>query len=570
VLVADQICTTLKVLGARIVFGLPGTQNALLYEALRTSGLRSVVASDEGAAAFMAAGYARANGQPAVLTTIPGPGFLYALPGIAEARDDSAPVLWLTLRAKSSDHGFPLQAIDQPAIAGPLVKRVIAIEHATDLATGLAAAWRAALDEEPGPVLVELGATLLSESAVGTTAATAAALGAAAMGAILQQTLVQLVARLRACEKPLIIAGQGAKGCAAAVRALAHAWNAPVIFTCSGRGVLADDDALAFVQDFSMGIGEVVPAMLERADLVLALGCKFTHNGSCGGRLALRQETLVRIDSSAAVLAANYPASLAVHTRLEQIVPALEAAGIGRKTWDPAELQRWRQQLAAQRRQPIEHEPQLEGCGTATLMSFFAALAHTLGSRALYTADAGLHQLLTRRYAVVGRPRGLLCPSDFQSMGFGLPGAIGAALAQADAHVVACIGDGGLALSAGELLTAVREGLTLAVVVFNDRSYGLIRRQQIANYGHASGVDLLNPDLAMLADAVGCNFLRAEGDVDMVARQIAGARGVTLIELRLSDAPSFERARLKGVVKARLRTAVPDSFWQRAKRLLRR
>ena len=310
--------------------------------------------------------------------------------------------------------------------------------------------------------------------------------------------------------------------------------------------------------------------MIERADLILALGCKFTHNGSCGGRLALPQARLVRIDSSAAVLAANYPASLAVHARLEQVVPAIEAATIGRKAWDAAEMEGWRQRLAAQRQQPIEHEPRPEGCGTATLTSFFAALAHALGSRALYTADAGLHQLLTRRYAIVGRPRGLLCPSDFQSMGFGLPGAIGAALAQTDAHVVACIGDGGLALSAGELLTAVREGLTLAVVVFNDRSFGLIRRQQVANYGHASGVDLLNPDLAMLADAVGCNFLRVEGDVDVVARQIAGARGVTLVELRLSDAPSFERSRLKGVVKAGVRRAVPDSVWQRAKRLLRR
>jgi len=565
VLVADQVCATLTALGAQVVFGLPGTQNTLLYEALRTSGLRSVVASDEGAAAFMAAGYARASGQPAVLTTIPGPGFLYALPGIAEARDDSAPILWLTLRAKTGDQAFPLQAIDQPAIAGPLVKRVIAIERAADLATGLAAAWRAALDEEPGPVLVELGATLLSESAIESAAAAGDAAGDGA-----PDIRAQLIARLRACERPLIIAGQGAQGCAAAVRALAHAWNAPVIFTCSGRGVLADEDALAFVQDFSMGVGDVVPPMLERADLILALGCKFTHNGSCGGQLVLPRARLVRIDSSAAVLAANYPASLAVHARLEQIVPAIEAAGIGRKAWEAAEMDGWRQQLAAQRRQPIEHEPCLEGCGTATLTSFFAALAHALGSRALYTADAGLHQLLTRRYAVVGRPRGLLCPSDFQSMGFGLPGAIGAALAQPDAHVVACIGDGGLALSAGELLTAVREGLTLAVVVFNDRSYGLIRRQQIANYGHASGVDLLNPDLAMLAAAAGCNFLHVEGDVEEAAQQIAGARGVTLVELRLGDAPSFERARLKGIIKARARTAVPDSVWQRARRLLRR
>ena len=126
---------------------------------------------------------------------------------------------------------------------------MITIEHATDLATGLAAAWRAALDEEPGPVLVELGAELLFGSVTG---ADATPDGAEADGAA-PEALTQLIARLRACERPLIVAGQGAQGCAEAVRAMAHTWNAPVIFTCSGRGVLADDDALAFVQDFSMG-----------------------------------------------------------------------------------------------------------------------------------------------------------------------------------------------------------------------------------------------------------------------------------------------------------------------------
>ena len=95
-------------------------------------------------------------------------------------------------------------------------------------------------------------------------------------------------------------------------------------------------------------------------------------------------------------------------------------------------------------------------------------MADAFGREVVYTADAGLHQALTRRYADVVSPRGLLCPSDFQSMGFGLPGAIGAALARPSATVVACIGDGALALSLGELLTAVRESSTLVVVVFND------------------------------------------------------------------------------------------------------
>lgn len=561
---AERVCATLSALGARCVFGLPGTQNTPLFEALRTSALRSVVASDEGAAAFMATGYARASGQPGVLTTIPGPGFLYALPGIAEARDDSAPLVWITLRARTGDHAWPLQAIDQPAIAAPLVKRVITVEHAAGIHAALTEAWRSALDEEPGPVMVELGPALLLANANGERQAAPVREdekqpAPAAVG--------ELLARLRASARPMIIAGQGAQGVATEVAAVARAMGAPVIFTCSGRGVLADDDPLAFVQDFSTGVGAVVPALVERADLVLVLGCKLTHNGSAGGRLALPADKLVRIDQSAAVLAANYPAALTIHAPLERVMPMLASDGIAHRQWDVAELQSWRSALSAARAVPIEHEPLLADAAGASFDTLFAALAETLGSTALYTADAGLHQLLVRRYAVVQRVRGLLCPSDFQSMGFGLPGAIGAALAQPQAHVVACIGDGGLALSAGDLLTAVRERIALTIIVFNDRSYGLIRRQQIANYGYESGVALAPVNYGELAQATGCNYLQAAGDVRAIARAVADASGVTLVELRLADVPSLERERIGSMVKAKLRTVVPQSAWQAVKRI---
>lgn len=577
---AEALCAALREQGATVVFGLPGTQNIPLYEAVRTTGLAPVVASDEGAAAFMAAGYARAGGQVAVLATIPGPGFLYALPGIAEARDDSAAVLWITLSARRDGQAFPLQSIDQPAIAAPLVKAVRRVERATDVAAACREAWCLAAAGEPGPVLLELADDVLVQDAgppsSGAPEVPDAAETQAAVDAVLQ--------RLHGSVRPLIIAGQGAQGAADAVRALAHQLKAPVLFTCSGRGVLADDDPRAFVQDFSQGLGEVVAEMLEAADLILVLGCKFTHNGSAGGRLSLPAPRLVRVDSSAAVLSANYPASLAVHARCEAVVPALAAAAFHGKAWEEPALQAWRERLAAQRRTRIAHEPQVvapspasagresaaQGTADSLIAALFDALGRRLGETALYTADAGLHQVLARRYARVLRARGLLCPSDFQSMGFGLAGAIGAALAQRDARVVACVGDGGFALSAGDLYTAVRLGLRLTVIVFNDRSFGLIRRQQVANYGYASGVDLAGPDYAQAAAAAGCGYLRATTDMASVAAAIADAPGVMLVELRLSDAPSFAHLQKRAQLRARLRGAVPAGLWRHAKRLLGR
>ena len=142
-------------------------------------------------------------------------------------------------------------------------------------------------------------------------------------------------------------------------------------------------------------------------------------------------------------------------------------------------------------------------------------------------------------------------------MGFGLPGAIGAAIAEPQAQVVACIGDGGLVLSMGDLLTAAREGLSLVVVVFNDGQMNLIRRQQLTNYGHESGVAVANPDYAALAQAVGCSYFPVAGDPLELARQVFAAGGLRLVELRLADRPSLEWQRLRAVVREGLRARLP-------------
>ena len=556
---AERVCESLRELGVSHVFGLPGTQNVLLYEALRTSGMRSVVASDEGAAAFMAAGYARASGQVGVLTTIPGPGFVYALAGVVEAQHDSVPLLWLTLRQEESGQAYQLQRIDQAAMAKPVVKRCMLVDRADELAHALREAHAEAAAGEPGPVLLEIASAVLE--------AECARAGSPALTVSDTVDIRPVTALLGQCVRPVIYAGQGAQGAAEEARRLAERLRAPVLFTSSGRGVLPDTHPLAFVKDFSTGVGNVVPELIDRADTVLALGCKFTHNGSGGGRLQLPEHKLVRIDSSSAVLSANYPARLAVQARVEDALAQLAEVDLPRSQWAEHDLVEWRARLARENASPISHEPVLED-SARSVREFFQALAATTGARAVYSADAGLHQALTRRYAVTMLPRGLLCPSDFQSMGFGLPAAIGAALARPEACVIACVGDGGLALSAGELLTAVREGIDLVVVVFSDGQLNLIRRQQVTRFGHESGVRLRNPDYSALAEAVGCSYFPVVGDLTSLAHEVTRTPGVRLVELRLVDTPSFHLRQVRSAVRERVRPLAPPGLWQVLKRLV--
>jgi acetolactate synthase-1/2/3 large subunit len=276
------------------------------------------------------------------------------------------------------------------------------------------------------------------------------------------------------------------------------------------------------------------------------------------------------VDASPEVLSANYPASLAVEGRVEGVLSALASASLPVSHWRSEDLAAFRAKLAAESAVPIPLEPTLPDLNGGSVRTFFDALAEAAGERAVYVTDAGLHQALTRQYARVLRPRGLLCPSDFQSMGFGLPGAIGAAIALPQAQVVACIGDGGLVLSMGDLLTAAREGLSLVVVVFNDGQMSLIRRQQLTHYGHESGVAVANPDYAALAQAIGCSYFPVAGDPLEVARQVFAAGGLRLVELRLADRPSLEWQRLRAVVREGLRARLPGGVVQSLKRLLGR
>jgi acetolactate synthase-1/2/3 large subunit len=559
---AQLICKMLYELGARHVFGMPGTQNVRLYEALRTSGLRSILATNETAAAFMAAGYARASGRVGVLTTIPGPGFVHALAGVVEAQHDSVPLLWLTQRRTDEARAFQLQRIDQAAMANPVVKRCIYVEHARDLEQKLWEAYAETQSNEPGPVLVEIAEPLLGIECPRATAQVS--------DANVPVDIAPLMALLSASTRPLIYAGQGAQAAAHEVRRLAARLRAPVLFTSSGRGVLPDTDELAFVQDFSLGLGRVVPEMIERADLVLALGCKFTHNGSAGNRLRLPANKLVRIDSSAQVLAANYPARLAICAPVEDVLRQLVRAALPRSAWNDHELTAWHERLGADNSLPITHEPVLADAATGSIRDFFRELAVATDGHAIHVADAGLHQVLTRRYAIAEQPRGLLCPSDFQSMGFGLPGAIGAALARPDACVIACVGDGGLASSVGELLTAVRERIDLVVVVFNDGRLNLIRRQQVRQFGHESSVALRTPDYAVLAAAIGCSYTPATGDLDRVAAWAVSGSGVRLVELRLVDPPSVRLQQVRSAVRERVHPLVPAGAWRMLKRFVAR
>jgi len=570
---AELLCNTLESLGVEHVFGVPGTQNILLYDALKRSGIRSVLATHELAASFMANGYYRASGRVAPLVTIPGPGFTYALTGLAEALHDSAAVLHIVGQpAARAGKKFEFQALDQGGIAGPIAKWVYCANRVDEIPGMVAEAYGLALSGEPGPVVLQWSREALAgiptrrfdPPSPGT-------VGEPLPGDLLVEEAATLLGTAR---RPVLLAGQGAAGAAELVQQLAELIASPVFTTASGRGILPEDHALALGFDLVRSEIGILNEMIRLSDCIVALGCKFTSAGTGGFLLELPTDRLIHVDASEDVLGANYPARLSILGSVEPVldrwIPAVRRfVRPSDGGWTCKEIENWKKRLRVMPESSVP-EPVVHGVTPATAGSFFAALRRVLPRNGIVATDSGLHQGLVRRHFDVLAPRGLIMPSDFQSMGFGLPAAIGATLAAPERPVVVVIGDGGFAMTGMELLTAVREKIPLTVIVFNDGKLNLIRLQQFANFGRSKSVELLNPDFGAFAAAVGARYALVEGNVEEVLRSAVESAHVTLIEVRAGDSPAIHFARAKGFTRETARRVLGPGVARWIKNRLRR
>ncbi len=561
----EALCGTLASLGVGHVFGLPGTQNAAFFSALPKHGIRPILATHELSASFMANGYARASGRVGVLATIPGPGFAVAIAGVAEARLDSVPLLQLVGTPARGRQRFQHQALDQAGIAGPLVKRVVEVGSAAEVESRLREAWSLAQEGEPGPVLLHLTPEAL-RGGVGT---------AVAMSRSRPPSPIpfgtawadELRALLASTERPVIFAGAGALASAAELQALAERLPAPVFTTLTARGVVPEDHPCALAFDADRGGLSDLNDLLERADLILALGCKFSHNGTSGFRLRLPEDRLVHVNTDPQALGSSYPARLAIEARVEDVLAVVGETSPSGSKWTAAELAEAKSRIGTVR-PPSVPEPRFAGVRGGTPEAFFQALRTALPPEAIVVTDSGLHQVMTRRYFQVLRPGGLMTPSDLQSMGFGVPAALGAAIAAPERPVVAIVGDGGFLMTAMDLACAAREHVPVTVVVFNDGYLNLIRVQQLRDSGFSSAVRLETPHLEALAAAMGVDYRLVDGDPTSVLRDAVAHGGSTLVEVRLGDSTAMRRMRGVGVATAAARRVLPSGVIGQVKRLL--
>jgi len=548
---ADILVSTLGELGVEAVFGIPGSHDAHLYNALRKSSIRTVLTTNELFAAFMANGYYRNSGKIGTMMAIAGPGFTNAITGLAEAFFDSVGMVCLICKpTELPGKTFQLQKINEKEIVRTVTKGNFSVEAGSQIESTLRACYELASTGEPGPVLMEISARELSRKADLTQSKEPH--NKHQRPPVDEQSLNDVVNLIASSPRLIFYLGQGALSASHRISEFADYLEAPVLTTTSGRGIIPESHSLSLPSDLIEDVAGV-NSMMESCDLIIVLGCKFTHNGAKGFRLNFPQDKMIHVDASSQVLGANYPPRIAIQADISDFLDALwltrDRFESRKSGWKSGEIDKWRQALIKDKHKKSFPEPQFEGMAPPTAAAFFSSLGDLLPKNTCLITDSGLHQMMARKYFEVSAPRGLVVPADFQSMGFGIPAGIGAGLADPDRPVVVITGDGGFALCGMELSTAVREKINMTVFLFNDNSMGLIRVHQLRKTGHDHAVKTGTIDYNQFSASLGIQYFRLDHNIPYVLEKSMSYRGVSLIEVGLSDTRDFQKASAKGVLR---------------------
>lgn len=509
--------------GVRHIFGLPGTTIMNLIDAAgQDPDLEYRSVRHEQVAAFMADGYARASGEIGVCMASRGPGAANLAIGVHNAHAESVPVLALV--GQVSDGIYYRDAFEEMDLVRffePITKWSVEIHSAARIPELIQRAVRTALSGRPGPVLVSLPLDVQAAEAD----VSYQPRFRPARPAPQASDVEDAVARLAAAERPVAILGGGAAGRChdPSLITLAERLHLPVVTTWLRKNVFPNDSPL-FCGSLGYGAVAATEDLVRQADVVLAIGCRFSEFTSQRWTLLPPDATLLQVDIDPGVLGRYYVPDLGICADSAVATAAMLAAADGRAL-DGLPSQAGRAARAAAARRAYLEQVRLEQAGNppapgspaVSSAALVIALRQVLGSsRAILVQDAPSFGTWIHRHLDFTDP-GTFYASAGGSMGWGFPAAMGMQLARPDARVINISGDGSFWMVAQDLETAVREDLPVVTVISNNFAFGNTRdRQRTAHGGRYLGVFYGNPDFAAYARLLGAHGERVETEAGLL------------------------------------------------------
>ncbi|MFB8386855.1 acetolactate synthase large subunit [Microbacterium sp. NPDC055910] len=524
---AQAVVRSLEMLGVTDVFGLPGGAILPVYDPLMdTSEIRHILVRHEQGAGHAAEGYASASGRVGVAIATSGPGATNLVTAIADAYMDSVPIVCITGQVFSNLMGTDaFQEADIVGITMPITKHSFLVKDAAEIPGAIAAAFEIASTGRPGPVLVDITKDAQQAEAPFEWPPRVDLPGYRPVTKAHGKQIQAAAQLLAEAKKPVFYVGGGVirAQAAAELLALAETTGVPVVTTLMARGAFPDSHP----QHLGMpGMHGTVPAVLalQESDLLISLGARFDDRVTGKAALFAPNAKVVHVDIDPAEISKIRTADVPIVGDVRDVLVDLDAAFRGAIEGTTPDFADWWAYLDGLRDEfPLGYAPTTDGLLSPQYV--ISRIGELTGPEGVYAAGVGQHQMWAAQFIKYERPNAWLNSGGAGTMGYSVPAAMGAKVAQPDRHVWAIDGDGCFQMTNQELATCAINNIPIKVAIINNSSLGMVRQWQTLFYdGRYSHTNLNTghgtvriPDFVKLAEAYGCLAIRVEKEEDVDA-----------------------------------------------------
>lgn len=549
---AEILIKLLENHGIEYIAGIPGGFNLPIYDALyKSKKIKHILARHEQGAGFIAQGISRTTNKPGVCFATSGPGATNLLTAIADAKLDSIPLIAITGQVSLDAIGTDaFQEVDAYGLTIPITKHNFLVRDPYDLLTIIPEAFKIASEGRPGPVLIDIPKNIQTsiiecdeyflndgskqkntiESIASADTNSAATIKEKNKTSLKKSTLLCIAELINDSRRPIIYAGGGIINSDASreLYSLAKKNNIPVALTLMALGAFPHDDSLNLGM-LGMHGAPYTNYLLNEADLILALGARFDDRATGDINTFCPNAQIIHIDIDASEInkIKNTNLSMVANVKdfLIELLPYI----------NEKERKHWTQRIACfKEKYPLpSYEEDLH---PANIIPFIGS---KVDSSTIVTTDVGEHQMWVAQRYPFNEPKTLLTSGGLGTMGFGLPVAIGAALANKNTPVICFSGDGSILMNIQELATLADFNLNVKVIILSNHHLGLVRQQQELFYnGHYIASKFIsNPNFKVIADGFGINSIDLSSEENPLEKleEILNITGPYLINIPIEE-----------------------------------
>jgi acetolactate synthase-1/2/3 large subunit len=518
---AEILLRSLELEDVDVIFGLPGGAILKAYDSLYDSPIRHVLVRHEQGGGHMASGYAHATGRVGVTFATSGPGATNLVTPLADAYMDSIPVVAITAQVASTSIGLDaFQEAHTWGISMPVTKHNTLVTETSEIAGAVHEAFHLAATGRPGPVLVDVTKDALAGTAEFHGSKTVDLPGYKPSVEGHPRQVKAAIDLILESERPVLYAGGGTirAGASKELTEFAELMHLPAVTTLMARGAIADSHQLALGMPGMHGCYTASTAM-QKADLLVNIGARFDDRVTGDPKHFAPEAKVIHVDVDPAeigkIRAVDVPIVGDARAVLGQLIERTHHV-LG-DTPPPARTE-WFATIAEwQRTHPLSYDQDPDG--PIQQQYVIEQIHKATGGDAIVVAGVGQHQMWASQFWGFERPNTWINSGGLGTMGYAVPAAVGAQVGAPDTTVIGIDGDGCFQMTFQELITAAIEGIPVKIAVMNNANLGMVRQWQKLFYDDrfsATELSYTNPDIVMLAEAMGCVGLRAEAPDDVI------------------------------------------------------